>query len=110
MNRSTNIPASGQKATMLRRCCRKKSIENSRFLLGSPQCVTDKDENTQNHYQGVILGISGLKQPNGPACGFDETTGKTDEAIHDPPIPPIRAQRASDRIPCCSIDNAVHNL
>src|SRR5882672_7545111 len=88
INRRTNIPASGQKATMLRICCRKKSIECS---LISPQGVADQDQNSKNHHERVILRVSGLDQAEQRTECSQKAAHKTDQPIDDPSIPPARS-------------------
>ena len=104
--RRTNIPASGQKATMLRICCRKKSMSprnpinrgirpECESLRVSPQDVTDKDQNAQNHHQRVILRISGLNQADRPTERLDEIRRQTGPARRQSSDPTSRIRSRS---------------
>src|SRR2546426_5033354 len=79
--------------------------------LGSPpQNVTDKDQDAEDHHEGIILGVSGLDEPERPAHRLDEPSDKLHEAVNDPAIPPAGTERAFDRSPCGTVHDAVDNF
>ncbi len=76
----------------------------------SPQNVTNKDQNAEDHHQRIILNISGLDEAYRPADGLYEAADQTDNAVHDPAVPPARAKSALDRTPCRAVHSAVDDL
>src|SRR3954464_15891038 len=57
----------------------------------SPQYVTNKNQNAENHDKGIVLRITGLNETDRPAECLDEAADKSHRAVNDPSIPPTRA-------------------
>src|SRR5262249_4300661 len=108
ISRRTNIPTSGQNATMLRIFVRKKSMKLPLWV--SPQHVTNKNQNSQNHDESVVLGISRLNEAHRPAQGLDESANEADKTIDNPSVPPAGPDCASHSVRCGAIHDTVNNL
>src|SRR5207253_3538098 len=79
--------------------------------LGSPpQNVTNKDQAAEHHHERIILGVSGLDQPQRPAQRLDKPSDKLHDAVNDPAIPPAGTERAFDRGPCGTVHDAVNDF
>src|SRR5437016_24828 len=76
----------------------------------SPQYVTNKNQNAENHHQRVVLRIAGLNEADGPAEGLDESADEPDRAVDNPSIPPIGPVCTPGRCSCRAIHQTVHNF
>src|SRR5262245_53488071 len=77
---------------------------------GSPQYVTNKDQNAENHHQRIVLRIAGLNEADGPAERLDESADEPDRAVHNPSIPPVGPVGTPCRCSCGAVYQTVDNV